>query len=443
MYARRDSPAGLRALAALRAGASLKKAGRAAGVDHRIVLRFLREEYDELRAGGLSVVDAQARVGFCSPRMLGWDEARLARGDDRHRHHRRPPAEQEAAFWACFDAGATILEAVTGVSFTRSTAYRCWERRYGQFRDEGHTPRSAGRALRLTPRQVSKWESKRRAVLRAAEREHRAARLAAAHDAARRVTAAMEPHGNTVASAARLAAFWKLVHDGVSLADTCKILGMHPVTARRTFRRGEAPARPAPVGRYLLLHERLLLADLLRQQLTQSAIAARLGRSPSTVSRELARHRDENGDYLPHQADQAAQQQRERPREPKLATNIRLREVVQRKLNRYWSPEQIAGWLKATHPFDLSRRACSESIYRALLVPGAQVLHSRYTAKLRTGRKVRRAHYLTRAFRGGPVRNMTMIQDRPSEVEDRIEPGHWESQWCCQAAFAVGGALWE
>jgi IS30 family transposase len=100
--------------------------------------------------------------------------------------------------------------------------------------------------------------------------------------------------------------------------------------------------------------------------------------------------------------------------------------VVQRKLNRYWSPEQIAGWLKATHPFDLSRRACSESIYRALLVPGAQVLHSRYAAKLRTGRKVRRAHYLTRAFRGGPVRNMTMIADRPQQVEDRIEPGPWE-----------------
>jgi IS30 family transposase len=426
MYARRDSPAGLRALAALRSGASLKKAGRAAGVDHRIVLRFLREEYDELRAGGLSVANAQARVGLCSPRMPGWDEARLARGDDRLRHHRRPPAEQEAAFWACFDAGGTLLEAVAGVSFTRSTAYRCLQRRYGQLRDEGHTPRSAGRVLRLQAFQVTKWEGKRRVVQRAAEREQRAARLAASQDAAWHVAAALAPHGNTVASAARLAAFWKLVHDGVSLTDTCKMLAMHPKTARRTYRRGETAARPAPVGRYLLLHERLLLADLLRQQLTQAAIAARLGRSPSTVSRELSRHRDENGDYLPHQADRAAEKQRERPRASKLAADPRLRALVQRKLNCYWSPEQIAGWLLATHPWDPTRRVCSESIYRALLVPGAQVLHSRYTAKLRTGRKVRRPHYLTRAFRGGPVRNMTMIHDRPAQVEDRVEPGHWE-----------------
>jgi IS30 family transposase len=100
--------------------------------------------------------------------------------------------------------------------------------------------------------------------------------------------------------------------------------------------------------------------------------------------------------------------------------------VVQRKLNCYWSPEQVAGWLKATHPWDRSRRVCAESIYRALLVPGAQSLHLRYTAKLRTGRKLRRARYLTRAAKGGPVRNMTMIQDRPQQVADRVQPGHWE-----------------
>jgi hypothetical protein len=235
----------------------------------------LREEYDELRAAGLSLVEAKSKLGYSSPRMPEWDQVRASRGHgDERRHHRRAPAEQEAAFWACFDAGATILEAVETVQFTHSTTYRCWERRYRQLRDEGHTPCSAGRVLRLGPARVEKWEGRRRALLRAEEREQRATRLAAAQDSARHVTAALAPHGNTVASAARLAAFWKLVHDGVSLAETCKMLGMHPATARRTFRRGEAPARPAPVGRYLLLHERLLLADLLRQRLTQVAIAA-------------------------------------------------------------------------------------------------------------------------------------------------------------------------
>ena len=140
----------------------------------------------------------------------------------------------------------------------------------------------------------------------------------------------------------------------------------------------------------------------------------------------MHRHRDEHGRYQPHQAEQAARQQRQRPREPKLLADPRLRELVQRKLNRYWSPEQIAGWLRATHPNDTDRNVCAETIYRALIVPGGRCLHSRYTAKLRTGRKLRRSHAITRSRKDGAVRNMTMIKDRPVEVQDRVEPGHWE-----------------
>ncbi len=99
---------------------------------------------------------------------------------------------------------------------------------------------------------------------------------------------------------------------------------------------------------------------------------------------------------------------------------------MQRKLNRYWSPEQIAGWLRAQHPDDPTRTVCTETIYRALVVPGARCLHSRYTTKLRTGRALRRSHVLTRSRKDGAVRNMIMIKDRPDEVAARIEPGHWE-----------------
>jgi IS30 family transposase len=173
------------------------------------------------------------------------------------------------------------------------------------------------------------------------------------------------------------------------------------------------------------------------------AIAAQLGRAASTVKREVDRHRDEQGHYLPHAADQGASAQRRRPRAAKLAADARLRRLVQRKLNRRWPPEQIAGWLRTIDPEDRTRWWCAETIYRTLLVPGAQVLHRRYTARLRTGRRLRRSRYLTRGNQSGSVRNMTMIDQRPPVVEARIEVGHWEGDLIlgagCDSAMITGG----
>jgi len=108
--------------------------------------------------------------------------------------------------------------------------------------------------------------------------------------------------------------------------------------------------------------------------------------------------------------------------------------VVQRKLNRCWSPDEISGWLRITHPEDGSMQLCPETIYRALLIPGGQGLHKRYCRRLRTGRRVRKSRWLTRSGHGSVVRNMTMIDQRPAEVETKQQVGHWESQCCCQAA---------
>lgn len=166
--------------------------------------------------------------------------------------------------------------------------------------------------------------------------------------------------------------------------------------------------------------ERLQIADLLGHGASLRTIARELGRSASTVSRELHRHTDEHGRYQPHQAEQAAQQQRQRPRQPKLLADTRLHDVVQRKLNRYWSPEQIAGWLRAQHIDDPARSVCTETIYRALIVPSARCLHIRYTGKLHTGRALRRSHANTRSRKDGAVRNMTMIKGRPTEVQDLV-----------------------
>jgi len=179
-------------------------------------------------------------------------------------------------------------------------------------------------------------------------------------------------------------------------------------------------------GRYLTLRERLQIADLERLGCSIRKIANELGRHPSTVKRELDRNRDQHGRYLPHGADDAARLRRRRPRAHKLLASPRLRTLVQRKLNRYWSPDEICGWLRLTFPVDESMRLCAETIYRALLLPNGRGLDTRYCASLRTGRRIRRSRWLTRNGAGGAVQNMTMIDKRPADVETKKTVGHWE-----------------
>jgi IS30 family transposase len=114
-------------------------------------------------------------------------------------------------------------------------------------------------------------------------------------------------------------------------------------------------------SRYLDIRERLQIADLLRLGFSVRRIAAELGRHPSTIKRELDRHRSAEGRYLPRTADHDARQQRARPRAGKLTANIALRRLVQRKLNRCWSPDEVCGWLRKTYPDDPSMRLCPET----------------------------------------------------------------------------------
>lgn len=175
---------------------------------------------------------------------------------------------------------------------------------------------------------------------------------------------------------------------------------------------------------------RLSLAD--REELSRGlvagdslrVIAKRLGRAPSTISREVAwngRHR-----YRAWRADGEAMSRSQRPKPAKLAVDSRLCRAVERGLRAQWSPQQIAARLISDYPNDLTMRVSHETIYRTLFIQARGALRKELTTCLRTGRAQRRPRLRSEHSGVGRLRNMILISDRPPEVEDRAVPGHWE-----------------
>ena len=156
------------------------------------------------------------------------------------------------------------------------------------------------------------------------------------------------------------------------------------------------------------------------------AMARKLGRSPSTVAREVRR----NGGYDRYRAssaDETAWERARRPKSCKLADNPQLRETVARKLRGHWSPEQIAGWLKSAHPGDEAYRVSHETIYRSLFVQARGVLKKELLMYLRSQRTIRRSKRAgANGDRRGQIAHIVSIRQRPAAVEDRAVPGHWE-----------------
>jgi IS30 family transposase len=163
------------------------------------------------------------------------------------------------------------------------------------------------------------------------------------------------------------------------------------------------------------------------------AIARALGRSPSTVSREIGRNGGSRR-YRAEASDQRAWSQALRPKLCKLALEAQLRQAVARKLEQNWSPEQIAGWLKRTWPEDEARRVSHETIYRSLYIQARGVLKQELMAHLRSQRAFRRSRHATQK-RGakGTIVDAVSISERPPSIEDRAVPGHWEGDLLCGA----------
>ena len=156
------------------------------------------------------------------------------------------------------------------------------------------------------------------------------------------------------------------------------------------------------------------------------AIAAQLGRAPSTISREIKRNGGRRR-YRANQADEAAWQRAYRPKTCKLAQNPALARIVARKLRSRWSPRQIAGWLKRTYPSDETYQVSHETIYRTLFIQARGALKKELLQHLRKTRAMRRSRHKTLKGEGlGKITNTVSIRERPAEAEDRAVPGHWE-----------------
>ena len=188
-------------------------------------------------------------------------------------------------------------------------------------------------------------------------------------------------------------------------------------------------------ARYLDQDERVSIADWRRAGAGVREIARRIGRSPSTVSRELARNTNPaTGMYEPYRAQQMSADRLKRPKAAKVRTVPGLLEYVRAGLEAHWSPEQIAGRLRRDFPDNKGMHVCAETIYQAIYVQARGELRKDVAKALRSGRARRRPRGDADARRPRFREPMVMISDRPAEVEDRAVPGHWEGDLICGAA---------
>ena len=229
-------------------------------------------------------------------------------------------------------------------------------------------------------------------------------------------------------TAAESAEIWDRWRRGEGLKSIGRVFGK---TSSSIFAhiRPNGGIRPSPRRRSrlaLTLAEREEISRGLVHGHSLRRIACSLGRAPSTVVREIARNGGP-GPYRAAASDRRAWDRARRPKPCKLAMHDQLRQAVAAKLERNWSPEQIAGWLKRMHP-----EACQvshETIYRSLYVQARGVLKKELLLHLRSRRPIRRSRHATQ--KGRHIVNAVSIRERPASIEDRAVPGHWEGDLLC------------
>jgi len=224
-------------------------------------------------------------------------------------------------------------------------------------------------------------------------------------------------------------AFWDGIRAGLGVEEAAVAAGVSRNGAWKWLRAAggvKGNGERAGSGRYLSAAEREEIAVGLARELPLREIARRLGRSPSTVSREVRRN-SLGGTYRAHLAGREARERARRPKPAKLAVNDELREWVQQKLEKNWSPEEISHRLRVEFPGRAEMRVSHETIYQSLYVQGRGALRRELARHLRTGRSLRRPRRAeTAAGQRGKLAGTVNISERPAEAADRAVPGHWE-----------------
>jgi transposase, IS30 family len=229
-------------------------------------------------------------------------------------------------------------------------------------------------------------------------------------------------------SADQKAELWDRWKNGQSLSDIGRALGKHAASIFGVVARsgGIAPANRRRSARALTVGEREEISRGIAAGASIRQIAGALQRSPSTVSREIARHGGP-ARYRAADADTQAWDSARRPKQCLLARHGRLQRVVARRLQLDWSPEQISGWLKLQFADDGNMRVSHETIYRSLFIQARGVLKKELVSHLRSRRVIRRAkNASTEGQPRGQIVDGISIRQRPAEIEDRAIPGHWE-----------------
>jgi len=222
--------------------------------------------------------------------------------------------------------------------------------------------------------------------------------------------------------------FWAGLQRGEFISDAAVAAGTYRKQGTRWViaNGGVRPRRGRDLkGRCLTFGEREQIAMSCAAGDTVCAIATQLGRSPSTISRELRRNQESGGGYLASSAHAMAYHRASRPKPSKLTTNLALRAKVEHDLEKKYSPEQIAGRLRVEFPDDPEMRVSPETIYQSLYVQSRGALRRDLAVCLRTGRALRRPSRKP-GQRKNRIPNMINIVERPAEVADRAVPGNWE-----------------
>jgi IS30 family transposase len=224
------------------------------------------------------------------------------------------------------------------------------------------------------------------------------------------------------------ALMWERWRRGDTLAQIARLFDRYHSSVQGVLAKsgGIQPAQRHRSRLALTLAEREEISRAVVAGHSIRSVAARLGRAPSTISREVRRNGGRQG-YLANQADQLAWERARRPKACKLVRNRTLAQVVASRLRLQWSPEQIAGWLKHVYAVNKDYQVSHETIYRSLYIQARGALKRELLEHLRRSRAMRRSrqHTLKTDDRTN-IRDAVSISERPATAEDRAIPGHWE-----------------